>query len=302
MSKAKMEKSSSEEMLITQKYDKRSRLGEIWHRMKQNKGSIVGLCIVVALILTMFASLIFISYDDVTAMNSSNRFAQPSLKHPFGTDDKGRDLFLRTLYGTRYSLVIGVAAVAVALTLGLLFGATAGFFGGIVEDVIMRAADILSSIPATLLGMVIVITLGQSLMNLVLAISVTATPAFIRITRASVLTVKTNEFVEAARSIGISNIRIIFTQVVPNGLSPVIVTMTTRIGGAILESAGLSFLGFGIPVPEPEWGALVSAGRNFIRIAPHLTIFPGIFIMITVLAFNTMGDGLRDALDPKLKR
>ena len=152
------------------------------------------------------------------------------------------------------------------------------------------------------MGMVIVCVLGQSLQNLLIAVGVTAMPSFIRITRSSVLTVRNQEYVEAARSIGMSNFRIIFTQVVPNGLSPIIVTVTTRIGAAIIESAGLSFLGFGVPVPAPEWGALISAGRNFIRTSWHLTLFPGLFIMITVLAFNLLGDGLRDALDPKLKR
>jgi len=295
-------KNTAGDTLVSRQYAKRSRMGEIWHRMKRNKGAVVGMCIIIALILVMIYSALFISYDSITAMDATARLQPPSAAHPFGTDDSGRDLFLRVLYGTKYSIAIGVGAVCVSLIVGLILGAIAGYFGGIVDDIIMRLSDILASIPATLMGMVIVTVLGQSLRNLLFAVGVTAIPAFIRITRSSVLTVRNQEYVEAARSIGMSNLRIIFTQVVPNGLSPIIVTVTSRIGAAIIESAGLSFLGFGVPVPEPEWGALISGGRNFIRTAPYLTLFPGLFIMITVLAFNIMGDGLRDALDPKLKR
>jgi len=295
-------KNTAGDTLVSRQYAKRSRMGEIWHRMKRNKGAVVGMCIIIALILVMIYSALFISYDSITAMDATARLQPPSAAHPFGTDDSGRDLFLRVLYGTKYSIAIGVGAVCVSLIVGLILGAIAGYFGGIVDDIIMRLSDILASIPATLMGMVIVTVLGQSLRNLLFAVGVTAIPAFIRITRSSVLTVRNQEYVEAAKSIGMSNLRIIFTQVVPNGLSPIIVTVTSRIGAAIIESAGLSFLGFGVPVPEPEWGALISGGRNFIRTAPYLTLFPGLFIMITVLAFNIMGDGLRDALDPKLKR
>lgn len=295
-------KANTNETLVSRQYAKRSRMGEVWHHMKRNKGAVVGLCIVAALILIILYSFIFIDFSDVTAQNALNTYAKPSAEHPFGTDDSGRDLLIRVLYGARYSLIIGVGAVFISLLAGLLFGATAGYFGGLIDDIIMRASDILASIPATLMGMVIVVVLGASLQNLMIAVGVTAMPAFIRITRSSVLTVRNQEFVEAARAIGMSNFRIIFTQVVPNGLSPIIVTVTSRIGAAIIESAGLSFLGFGVPAPAPEWGALISSGRAYIRTAPHLTLFPGLFIMITVLAFNILGDGLRDALDPKLKR
>jgi len=293
---------SARRVLVSRQYAKRSNIGELWHRMKRNKGAVVGLAIIIMMLLMLFYSLIFISRADITAMDAYNRSAKPSWEHPFGTDDRGRDLFVRIIYGTRYSLIIGVVAVGATLFIGLLLGALAGYFGGAVDEIIMRLSDILASIPAILMGMVIVVVLGQSLMNLIIAISVTGIPAFIRITRASVMTVKNDEFVEAARAVGMSNIGIIFLEVIPNCLSPVIVTVTTRVGIVILESAVLSYLGFGIPVPEPEWGALISAGRNVIRTAPHLSYFPGIFIMITVLAFNILGDGLRDALDPKLKR
>ena len=296
-----MKKNVAADTLISKKYTKRSRFGEIMHSIRQNKGATVGLIIAVILILILICSL-FISYTSVTASNGALRLAPPSWQHPFGCDDLGRDVFLRTIYGTRYSIVIGFGSVAIAAIFGVFLGSIAGYYGRLVDDIIMRASDILASIPGMLLGMVIVTVLGQSLINLLLAVGVTAIPIFLRITRASVLTVRNQEFVEAARAIGMSNFRIIFTQVLPNGFAPVIVTLTTSLGASIIVAAALSFLGFGVPVPNPEWGALISAGRNYIRTSPNLMTFPGLFIMITVLAFNLLGDGLRDALDPKLKK
>ena len=282
-------------------YKKRSQIGEIFHRIKRNKGAMAGLTIV-AIILIIFICSLFIDYKAVTATSSANRFRSPDLQFPFGADNLGRNMFLRTIYGTRYTIVIGFGAAGIATVFGVLLGSFAGYYGGIVDDIIMRASDVLASIPGMLLGMVIVTVLGQSLRNLIIAVGVTAIPVFIRITRASILSLRNQEFIEAAHAIGMSNFRIIFTQVLPNGLSPIIVTFTASLGLSIIVAASLSFLGFGVPVPTPEWGALVSAGRNYIRTSPFLMTFPGLFIMITVLAFNLLGDGLRDALDPKLKR
>ncbi len=289
-------------VLASQQYKRRSHFAEIVHRMRKNKGAIVGLCIVIALLLTVLLSSIFISYEDVTQGDISVQFAKPSAAHPFGCDDMGRDLFLRTIYGTRYSVVIGFGSVSLAAVIGIFLGSLAGYFGGAVENLIMRFSDVLASIPGMLLGMVIVTVLGQSLTNLIIAVGVTAIPMFIRVTRASILTIRGQEFVEAARAIRMSSLRIVFTQVLPNGLSPIIVTLTTSLGTMIIIAASLSFLGFGVPVPTPEWGALMAAGRSYVRFAPHLTTFPGLFIMITVLSFNLLGDGLRDALDPKQKK
>ena len=286
---------------IMKQYKKRSRMGDIFHSIRRNKSAMAGLVIIILLLLVLLGSL-FISFESVTESATANRFRPPDWQFPFGGDNLGRNTFLRTIYGTRYSIVIGFGAVAIATVFGVVLGSFAGFYGGIADDIIMRASDVLASIPGMLLGMVIVTVLGQSLRNLIIAVGVTAIPVFIRITRASVLTVRNNEFVEAARAIGISNTRIVFTQVLTNGLSPIIVTFTASIGLSIIVAASLSFLGFGVPVPHPEWGALVSTGRNYIRNAPWLTTFPGLFIMITVLAFNLLGDGLRDALDPKMKK
>jgi ABC-type dipeptide/oligopeptide/nickel transport system permease component len=283
------------------KYKKRSTMGEIAHRIKQNKSAIAGVIILGVMVLTFIATL-FISYDAVIEPNIMNSHSQPTLQNPFGTDRMGRDLFLRVIYGTRYSLAIGFGGIAITAFFGILLGATAGYFGGKTDNIIMRLSDVLASIPGLLLGMVIMIVLGPSLRNLIIAVGVGFIPITTRITRASILTVKDNEFVEAARSVGLSNFRIIFTQVLPNGLSPIIVSLTTALGMAIIIGASLSFLGFGIPLPTPEWGALVSAGRTYLRAAPWLMTFPGLFIMVTVLGFNLLGDGLRDALDPKLKK
>jgi peptide/nickel transport system permease protein len=286
---------------VSRQYKKRSQIAEIFHRMKKNKGAMVGMVIIGLLFLTFFISL-FISFEAVTARNIPNRFAPPSRQNLFGTDNLGRDAALRVVYGSRYSIAIGFGAVGIATFFGVILGSIAAYYGGKTDDIIMRISDIMASIPGILLGMVIMTALGQNLRNLIIAVGVTTIPIFIRITRASILTVRNHEFVEAARAIGLSNLRIIFTQVLPNGLSPVIVSVTASLGLAIIVAASLSYLGFGVQVPAPEWGRMIADGREFVRSAPWLTTFPGLCIMIVVLAFNLLGDGLRDALDPKLKR
>ena len=193
-------------------------------------------------------------------------------------------------------------AVIIALALGVTLGSFAGYYGGRVEDIIMRGTDIFASVPAMLMAICIVSALGADTINLMISVGITSVPSFVRITRASVLTVRNQEFVEAARAIGRSEPAIIFGHVLPNGLSPVIVQTTMRIGSSIISASSLSFLGLGVPAPDPEWGTMLSDGRQFIRTSPHMTLFPGLAIMITVLSFNMLGDALRDALDPKLKK
>ena len=286
--------------LVSKKYKKRSQIGEIFHYLKRNKGALAGF-IIFSLIIVAFLCSLFISWESITTLSMSAKFARPSAEHLFGGDNMGRDLFLRVIYGTRYSLAIGFGAAAISTLLGVVVGCLAGYYGGKTDDIIMRLSDVLASIPGLLMGMVIVTVMGHSLINLIIAVGVTGTPVFVRMTRASILTVRNNDFVEAAKAIGISNMRIIFTQVLPNGLSPIIVTVTASLGITIIVASSLSFLGFGVPVPHPEWGALIASGREYTRTAPWITTFPGIFIMMTVLAFNLLGDGVRDALDPKLK-
>jgi len=297
----KSEKAVADVGSITKKYKKRSQLGGIFHSLRRNKGAMAAF-IILAILLATFVFSLFLSFETVTASNAKVRFSSPSLEFPFGTDNAGRNLFLRVIYGIRYSLAIGFGSVGIAVLFGVMLGSVAGYYGGYVENIIMRAADVLASVPGLLLGMVIMTVLGQSLQNLIIAVGITSIPVFTRISRASILTVRNHEFVEAARAIGFSDFRTIFSQVLPNGLSPVIVTTTGSLGVSIIIAASLSYLGFGVPVPHPEWGALISAGRDYARSAPWLMTFPGLSIMLIVLALNLLGDGLRDALDPKLKR
>ena len=288
--------------LLTRKYKKHSRIGETFHHLSRNVGAMVGL-IITAMLIILFVISLFIPFSMATAATVADRFSAPSLTYLFGTDGMGRNQFTRVVYATRFSLPIGFGATAVAAVIGVFLGSLAAYYEGTIkEEVIMRFSDTLASIPGVLMGMVIITTLGRSLTNLIIAVGVAAIPGFIRITRASALSIKINEYVEAARAVGFSNFRIIFSQILPNGLAPIIVAFTTQLGLSILISATLSFLGYGIPVPNPEWGSLAAAGREAIRNAPWLTIFPSLLIMITVMAFTLLGDGLRDALDPKLKK
>lgn len=285
------------------KKKRRSQFGEIWHRLSKNKGAMIGLFITLVLIFIAVFGTFFIDYEvDVIGKNTPERLQWPSAQHLFGTDEYGRDIFARVLYGTRYSLSIGFVAVSIAVVIGVCTGAVAGYFGGTVEEVIMRLVDIVQAIPATILSIIIVVCLGQNTFNLMLAIGLTSVPQFVRITRVAVLSVKDQEFIEAARALGLSKSKIIFSHILPNCLSPIIVQTTLRVATAILSASTLSFLGLGVPVPNPEWGAMLSAGRKYIRDYSYMTLFPGLAIMITVLSLNLLGDGLRDALDPKLRK
>jgi len=286
---------------ILERYKRRSRIGEMWHRLLHNKSSLAGIIILGFVFLMAIVSL-FMSYETVIASNVSVRLSPPSLRYPFGTDTMGRNAFLRVIYGSRYSLIIGFSAVLFSAFFGVSLGAAAGYYSGKTDNIIMRISDILASLPGLLLGMVIMVMLGFNIENLIVAVGVAGIPHFIRMSRASILTVKGNEFVEAAHAMGFSDLRIIFTQVLPNGLSPILVMATMLLGLNIGFAAALSFLGFGIPPPIPEWGGLVAAGREFVRTSPWLMTYPGLFIMITILGFNLLGDGLRDALDPKQKK
>lgn len=294
----------SDNTLRSRQYRKRSRMGEIWHRLKKNKGAMVGLVIVVLLVLIALTCDLWMSYeDDVIAQTISQRLQKPSAAHPLGTDNFGRDLLARLLYATRYSLSVGFVAVVIALFLGLIFGALAGYYVGTpLDNIIMRALDILHAIPSLLLGIVLVTAIGASTVTLMIAVGVAAVPNLARTVRAAVLSTRNEEYIESARAIGVPEWKIILKHILPNCLSPIIVQFTLRIGSSIIAASSLSFLGLGIPAPAPEWGGMLSDGRQFLRGSPHITLFPGLAIMITVLAFNMIGDGIRDALDPKLKK
>ena len=282
---------------------KRSQLVEIWQRLIRNKMAMLGLAILLTLIgLAVLAPILFDYDTQVVAQDLSIRLQGPSAAHWFGTDEFGRDIFVRMVYGARVSLVVGLISVSVSLVIGGCLGAFAGFYGGKVDLIIMRVMDVFLAVPSILLAMTIVAALGTDLVYVMLAIGISGVPNFARIVRAAVMGVKDQEFVEAARAIGASNATIIFREVIPNCLAPIIVQATLSVAGAILSTASLSFIGLGVQPPDPEWGAMLSGGRNFMRDALHLTLFPGLAIVITVLALNLLGDGLRDALDPRLKQ
>lgn len=282
---------------------KRGQFKEIWRRLKKNRMAMIGLAVVTILVLiSIFADFLFDYNTVVIKQDVAIRLQGPSSAHWLGTDEFGRDILARLVHGSRVSLSVGVIAVSIALLLGGTLGAAAGYYGGKVDNVIMRLMDILLAVPSLLLSITIVSALGPSIFNLMLAIAVSSVPGYARIVRASVLTVKDQEFVEAARCIGANNFEIIRSHIIPNCMAPIIVQVSLKVASAILSTSGLSFLGLGVKAPTPEWGAMLSGGRAYLRNAPHLTVFPGIAIIITILSLNLLGDGLRDALDPKLKK
>lgn len=282
---------------------KRSQWAEVGRRIAKNKMAVLGLIILGLLVFGAIFANVIADYDEVVIkQNLSESLQGPSTKHIFGTDFYGRDIFARMLHGTRVSLQVGILAVGLSILMGGLLGAVAGYYGGTLDNVIMRVMDVFLAIPSILLAIAIVSALGPSLFNLMLAISVSSVPSYARIVRASVLSIRDQEFIEAAKAIGANDARIIFKHIIPNSLAPVIVQGTLGVAGAILSTAGLSFIGLGIQPPAPEWGAMLSEGREYFMDSPHVTLFPGLAIMITILALNLVGDGLRDALDPRLKQ
>lgn len=282
---------------------KRSQWREVWRMLKKNKMALVGLGILAILVLLALFADVIADYDTVVIkQNLANRLKGPSAEHWLGTDEFGRDIFARLVHGARVSLKVGIIAVGISIILGGILGALAGFYGGRIDNIIMRIMDVFLAVPSILLAIAIVSALGPSIINLMVAISISSVPRYARIVRASVLSIRDQEFVEAARAIGANNARIIFRHIIPNSLAPVIVQGTLGVASAILSTAGLSFIGLGIQPPAPEWGSMLSGGRQYLRYAWWVTTFPGVAIMITILSLNLLGDGLRDALDPRLKQ
>ncbi|MBQ6595848.1 MAG: ABC transporter permease [Clostridia bacterium] len=271
-----------------------------WHRLTQNRAAMISLGIMgVFLICALFPSVVAgYGYDD---QNYAEAFMAPCRQHPFGTDNLGRDILSRIIWGARMSLFISITSVLVGLLIGGAFGATAAFFGGRVDDVIMRMLDVLLAIPSMLLAIGLAAAFGSGMFNLIMAIAISDVPRFARIVRSSIMTVKDNEYVQAAVSIGNGNLRLLLRHMLPNALAPIIVQGTLGIAGGILSTSGLSFLGLGIQPPTPEWGLMLSQARQYIRGNWWIVTFPGITIMVAIGAINLLGDGLRDALDPRLK-
>ena len=281
---------------------KRSQLSLIWHRLRRNRLAMLGLALMsTILLLAMFADVIA-DYDTmVVGMNMLERLQTPSAKHWFGTDGYGRDVFARIIHGSRLSLSLSIISMLIAVAVGSMIGAISGYFGGRVDDVLMRLMDMLLAIPPMLMSISIVAALGRSMANLMLALALAYMPVFARVIRSSILSVKDQEFVEAARACGTSDARIILRHIIPTAVGPIIVQATLAMGSSILTISSLSFMGMGIQPPQPEWGTMLYEGRDLIRTSPYLVIFPGAAIAVSVLSLNLLGDGLRDALDPRLK-
>ncbi len=287
---------------MAEKTKKKSFYIAVWKRLKKNKLAMIGLSIlIIMLTIAVFADIIA-DYDTLAIKQNINiRLEGVSKEHWFGTDSYGRDIFARIVHGSRISLIIGIFAVSIPLVIGGLIGAIAGYFGGLLDNILMRLMDMLLAIPAILLAIAIVAALGPGMINLLIALSIAGIPGYARIVKSSVITIKDLEFVEAAEAIGAGTTRILIRHILPNILGPVIVQATLGIASTIINAAALSFIGLGIQPPKPEWGSMLSEGREYIRQAPHLITFTGIAIVLTVLSLNLIGDGLRDALDPRLK-
>ncbi|MBQ9326476.1 MAG: ABC transporter permease [Clostridia bacterium] len=271
-------------------------------RMANNKAAIVGLIVFLLLVLVAILAPWIAPYDS-TVMDFTAMFAKPNAAHWFGCDELGRDILSRILVGSRYSLVIGLGSVGLSIVFGLILGSLAGFFGGWVDNLIMRFLDIFSSIPGMLMAIVISAVLGSGFFNCILAISVSTMPQYVRILRASIMSIRNMDYLEAASSLyNCSKLRITVKHILPNSLSSLIVTATMGVASSILMAAGLSYVGLGVQPPMPEWGAILSGARSYLRDYPHMVVFPGLILAITSLSLNMLGDGLRDALDPKLKK
>ena len=281
---------------------KRSQLSLIWHRLRRNRLAMLGLALMSAILLLAVFADVIADYDTkVVGMNMVERLQTPSAKHWFGTDGYGRDVFARIIHGSRLSLSLSIISMLIAVAVGSMIGAISGYFGGRVDDVLMRLMDMLLAIPPMLMSISIVAALGRSMANLMLALALAYMPVFARVIRSSILSVKDQEFVEAARACGTSAARIILRHIIPNAVGPIIVQATLAMGSSILTISSLSFMGMGIQPPQPEWGTMLYEGRDLIRTSPYLVIFPGAAIAVSVLSLNLLGDGLRDALDPRLK-
>lgn len=280
---------------------KKSKFKEIWRRFKKNHVAMVGLAVISLFIISAILANFIAPYEMATRQNIMQRLQSPSTEHFFGTDFIGRDVYARVVHGSRYSLAIGILTTICSLILGLLLGSTAGYYTGVIDNIIMRIVDVLSSVPTLLLAMTIIAALGTSTFNLFIAMTISGTPAFVRIIRTSILNIVNQDYIEAARACGTKNFRIIYKHVLANAVGPIIVAATMNVSQMILNAATLSFIGLGFQPPTPEWGTMLSESREFMRTDIYLMIYPGVAIILSTLSINLVGDGLRDALDPKLK-
>jgi len=282
-------------------YKKNSQRKEIWRRFKKSRTALIGLVLLIFILCIAIFADVIVPYSQAIAQSGKERLQPPSMSHWFGTDQLGRDLFARTVHGSRYSLLIGFSTSLISLAIGGMLGAFCGYYGGHFDNIVMRLMDVIMSVPPVLLSLAVVAALGANLRNLLIAITISCVPGTVRLVRSVVMTVVDNDYIEAAYSYNSSDLRIILKYVLINAMGPIIVNTTMNISVMILSAAGLSFIGMGVQPPSPEWGALLSEARQYMFRSPYLLYFPGLSILVTALSFNLVGDGLRDAFDPKLK-
>ncbi|AND83770.1 ABC transporter permease subunit [Clostridium tyrobutyricum] len=286
--------------VIEEKHMKKNK-SLLLYKIRKNPMTILGLSIIVIMaLLAIFAP--YISSYNPTEMNVLDRFQEPSLKHLFGTDEVGRDILTRVIYGTRISLTTGISVVVMAGVIGVFIGSVCGYFGGYVDQVVMRIMDMILAFPTLILAMVLAATLGASLFNVMLAIAIVKIPVYVRLSRGEALVVKNNLYVKAARTFGLSNLYVIFRHIIPNVITPIIIQLTLDLGDTILLVATLGFLGLGAKPPTPEWGTMISTGFKYMLEQWWYPTFPGIAVFLASTGFNLIGDGLRDILDPKSSR
>ena len=289
-----------DESKAEQTYASRSQWKLMLGRFKKNKRALYGFWMVIFCLTVAVLAKWIAPYDPIE-QNMEIMLEGPSWSHPFGTDEFGRDILSRIIHGTQISLMTGFVGVLIAVVIGVALGTISGYFGGLADSLIMRIMDIFMAFPSFLLALAIVSVLGPGMVNVMIAIGIFSVPTFARLSRSSVIAIKDKEYIEAVKAMGGSHFHIIVKHVIPNSIAPIIVLSTMRIATAIITAAGLSFLGMGAQPPTPEWGAMLSTGREYLRVAPHVSTMPGLAIMFLVLGFNMLGDGLRDALDPKMK-
>lgn len=282
-------------------YQRKGKAKEVWRRLKKNKGAMIGLVMLTAMTIILLAAPLFVSYESAITQDFSSMPAKPSGAHIFGNDGYGRDIFARIIYGGRTSIGIALLATVASCIVGSVLGAVAGYFGNTVDNVIMRSLDIFMSVPDILFTMAVVYALGASFTNLIVALTLAYFTNYVRLVRSEVLILSEQDYVEASSAGGAGRMRIILSHILPNAIGVIIVNTTMNVAKIILYESTLSFLGLGMPSPQPEWGQMLSESREFMRNAPHLMIFPALAIVITACSINLVGDGLRDSLDPHLK-
>lgn len=283
-------------------YKKKSQIRTIWLRLKKNRLAMFGLALFMVMMTVVLSADLFMSYEnEAISQNLSMRFKSPSRQHILGTDQFGRDVLARVIYGGRISLFVGLATICVSLTAGAIIGATAAYYGGRTDNILMRIMDVFLAVPNILMAITLVAALGTSLFNLILAMGISQVPRMSRIVRSSVLSIIGQEYIEAARACGTSDARIIFRHILPNAMGPILVQATQTVARSVITIASLSFIGLGISEPTPEWGSMLSEAKGQLRYHPYLAVAPGVAIVMAVMSLTLLGDGLRDAMDPRLK-